>query len=295
MEALLNDIARWFTTIFAITTMLSMGLSLSHSQLLRPLKEIELVGAALIGSFVVVPAAAIGLAELLSLDADVRIGLVLAATAAGAPLAAKLAGIANASVPVAVSLVALLVVATIIYMPIALPLMLGDVEVDAFGMAWSLTWQMLLPLAIGLVMYAGWNAAADWAQPKVALLANISLVIMLVLVLGLNLPDVVGLFGSGAILALIAMYATALGSGYVLGSVAGARRLTSLATGQRNLAAAFVIAQSAYGDRPDVLAMLGAAGLIGFIIIIPTAIAFGRVQAQERTPARDVRPHPHAA
>jgi predicted Na+-dependent transporter len=118
---------------------------------------------------------------------------------------------------------------------------------------------------------------------------------MLVLVLALNLRDLFGLFGSGGIVALILMYVVALGTGYALGAPSGARRLTSLATGQRNLAAAFVVAQSAYADRPDVLAILGAAGLIGFIIIIPTAIVFGRMRAEEHPPVRNVQRHLHAA
>jgi BASS family bile acid:Na+ symporter len=295
MEAFLNDLARLFTTIFAITTMLSMGLNLSHGQVFTPLKEIRLVGVALIGSLVLLPATALALAELLSLDEDIRIGLLLVATAAGAPLVAKLAQIAKASVPIAVSLVALLVVATIIYMPIALPLMLGDVQVDALDIAWSLIWQMLLPLAIGLVVYAFWNQAADWAQPKVALLANVSLVIMLVLVLGLNMQDVFGLFGTGGVLALIVLYAVGLAGGYALGALSGTRRLVSLATGQRNLAAAFVVAQSAYADRHQVLAMLGAAGMRGFIIVIPAALAFGRMQAREPIEEPAPQRHPRAA
>jgi bile acid:Na+ symporter, BASS family len=103
--------------------MMSMGLSLTVSQILQPLRNIRLVVLALAVNFVVVPAAAFALSRIIPLDQDVQIGLLLMGTAAGAPFIPKLAQIAKANVAFAVELMALLMLVTIVYLPIVLPLL----------------------------------------------------------------------------------------------------------------------------------------------------------------------------
>jgi bile acid:Na+ symporter, BASS family len=88
---------------------------------------------------------------------------------------------------------------------------------------------------------------------------------------------VVGLFGSGAILATALLLIVALGAGYVLGGPDPAnRRVLALGTAQRNLAAAFVIGTSNFADQPDVLVLLAAAGLVAMIVVMPLAGEFGK-------------------
>jgi hypothetical protein len=55
-----------------------------------------------------------------------------------------------------------------------------------------------------------------------------------------------------------------------------------MASGQRNMAAAFVVATGSLTDRPEVVVLLAAAGLIGMIFVMPIAGWFGR--RAERTP-----------
>jgi hypothetical protein len=45
---------------------------------------------------------------------------------------------------------------------------------------------------------------------------------------------------------------------------------------QRNLSAAFIIAASNFADQPNVLVYLAATGLIGMVVILPTAAEFGK-------------------
>jgi BASS family bile acid:Na+ symporter len=281
MEETLREVSNIFTTIFAVTTMLAMGLSLRLKQVLAPLRSIRIVAGALSVNFVIVPLAALLLAELFSLAEDLRIGLLLISVAAGAPLVPKLAQVAKGSVPTAVALVGLLVVATLVYMPLVLPLMLPDVEVDALGMALTLLLQLLLPLGIGLAAKASFDDLASGAQPKVALLSTASLAIMLVLLLGLNLGDVITLFGRGAVGSILLLTAVALAAGYALGVAGqGRRRVAALAAGQRNLAAAFVVGTANFADRPDTMATLVTAGVLGMVTVIPVAVAFGRLSKQ---------------
>ena len=277
MAELFATLQSLFTFAFVVSSMLSMGLALTVTEVLAPLRNGRLVVLGLLANFVAVPLVGLGLVRLIPMDEDLQIGLVLLATAAGAPFLPKLAQVAHASVSFAVGLMALLIVVTVIYLPIVLPVVLPGVEVPGGRIAVALFGQMLLPLGIGLAVRARWEHAADDLRQPVAQVSNLSLALLLVLMLGLNIEEVIGLFGSGALIATVLLVAIAIGVGYLLGGPAtSSRRVLALGTGQRNLAAAFLIGSGSFGDRPDVMAFLAGAGLIGMVLVKPLAAEFGR-------------------
>ena len=75
----------------------------------------------------------------------------------------------------------LLMVATIAYCPIVLPLILSDVSVNAWTIARPLIFFMLIPLVIGLLVKAHYQKAADILHPVLSLIANISLVLLMMI------------------------------------------------------------------------------------------------------------------
>jgi BASS family bile acid:Na+ symporter len=215
-----------------------------------------------------------------------QIGLLLISTAAGAPFLPKMAQIAKANVPFSVGLMTLLVVGTVIFLPLFLPFLLPGVQVDALGIATQLFMQMLVPLAIGLFIKARYEESAASLQPHMAQISNICMVLLLVLMLGLNISKVLGLFGSGAILATLIMTIVAVVAGYFLGGPGtDTKRVLALGTGLRSMAASFAIATSNFADMPDVLVFLAAAGLVTMIIVMPIGAEFGKRSKGEATPA----------
>jgi BASS family bile acid:Na+ symporter len=278
-----------FTFAFVVTSMVSMGLSLTVSQIFQSLRNTRLVLMALAANFVLVPAAAFALSRIIPLEEEVQIGLLLLGTAAGAPTLPKLAQVARSNVAFAVGLMTMLMVLTIGYLPIVLPLLLPGVEVAAGPIAVSLIVQMLVPLVIGLLIKARYEGAAETLQPVMAQISNISLALLLVLMLVVNFSNVVALFGTGAILATLLIIAISVVAGYFLGGPAtDNKRVLALGTGQRNLAAAFLIATSNFADQPNVLVYLAAAGLVTMVVVLPTAAEFGKRQASDRSgPARE--------
>ena len=277
MEDLLTGLQNLFTLAFVVSSMLSMGLSLTVPQIIAPLRNPRLVIMALVANFIIVPAAAYILSRVIPMDQELQIGLILFGCAAGAPFLPKLAQIARANVAFAVGLMTLLMVVTVVYLPIVLPLLLPGVAVDAAAIAIALLWQMLLPLGIGLFIRARYQEAAASLLPHIAPIGNISLVLLLVLMLGTNISEVLGLLGSGAILAMVLMVVVAVVTGYFLGGPAtDNKRVLALGTGQRNLAAAFVVAGGNFAVQPEVLIFLTAAGLVGMIILFPVAAEFGK-------------------
>ena len=101
------------TLIFILSSMLGMGLGLTVSQIITPLRNPRLVVLSLLANFVLMPLTALGLAALLRLDPPLGVGLLLLGTAAGAPFLPKLAQLAKGSLAFSVGLMALLMVVTV--------------------------------------------------------------------------------------------------------------------------------------------------------------------------------------
>lgn len=282
MSELIATLANLFTMTFVVTSMFSFGLRLTIAQLLEPLRNLRLLAMTLLVNFVIVPAAAILLASLFRLDADLRIGLILISAVAGAPLVPKLAQIAKANIPFAVASTAMLVVATVIYLPLVLPLILPGIQIDPISIIRPLSIQILLPLALGLIVDYISKDEADVLLPVLGQISNVSLTLMLVLMLGGNLGNVFSLLGTGSIIATIILLAIAMVAGYLLGGPdTPTRKALSLASGQRSLAAALVVASTNFANRPNVLVFLAAAGLVAMIMVLPVAGRFGKSNGEE--------------
>ena len=151
--------------IFVLSSMLATGLGLTVSEIITPLRNARLVVLSLLANFVLMPLTALGLARLLQLDEPLGVGLLLLGTAAGAPFLPKLGQIAKGNVAFAVGLMVLLMVVTVGYLPLVLPLLLPGVSVNPAKIASSLFLLMLLPLAGALAVKAWFSVAAARTKP----------------------------------------------------------------------------------------------------------------------------------
>lgn len=177
-------LARVFTFTFVVTSMFSFGLRLTLAQIIQPLRNGRLVIMELLANLVVVPAAGLLLACLFGLADDLRVGLILISSVAGAALVPKLTEIARGDLSFAVALTAMLVGASVLYLLFALPLLLPGVQVDAGQLVNSLSLQILLPLILGLAVDSLYEEEADAILPTLGQIANVSLGLMLALMLG---------------------------------------------------------------------------------------------------------------
>ncbi len=264
-----------------MSSMLSVGFSYTIRELIKPLRNPRLVIGALVANFVLVPLLAYAIAGFLSLGEGREIGLLLVATAAGAPFVIKLTQAANGDLALASGLLVLLVVITIGYMPIVVPLIAPGAEVSALSIAMPLVLTMLLPLVIGLFIDAKFENWADWLQPLMNKASSIALVVLLVTTLLTNFGRIMGVFGTGAILAALLFIAGAFVIGYLLGMTGrGTREELGLATAQRNVAAATVVATQSFGD-PDTLVMVVVTSLATMMVLFPLARALSKRQEQQ--------------
>src|SRR5687767_3211304 len=267
--------------IFVISSMLATGLGLTISEIITPLRNARLLVLSLLANFVLMPLTALGLARLLQLDEPLGVGLLLLGAAAGAPFLPKLAQLAKGSLAFGVGLMVLLMVITVGYLPLVLPLLLPGVSVDPVKIARSLFLLMLLPLAGGLAVKAWFAVAAARMKPVLDGISSLSLVLLMLLIIGTNIKNVLGVFGTRGILAAVLFIAVGFTVGWLLGGPGmDTRPVLALGTAQRNIAAALVVGGQSFSD-PKVVVMIIVVAIVGLLVLMPLSKALG-----QRTPAR---------
>jgi BASS family bile acid:Na+ symporter len=258
---------------FVVSSMLAMGVSLTVSQIFDPLRNVRLVVLALVANFVLMPLGAFALAKVLWLDEPLGVGLLLLGCAAGAPFLPKLAQLAKGNLPFGVGAMVLLMVITVAYLPIVLPLLLPGVTVNPVRIAQSLVLLMLLPLAIGLFVKARYDATAARVKPTLDWLSNVSLILLIALITVVNFDKVLQVFGTRGILAGLLFIALGFCIGWLLGGPGkDTRTVLALATAQRNIAAALVVGSQSFSD-PKVVVMVIVVAIVGLIILMPLSRA----------------------
>jgi BASS family bile acid:Na+ symporter len=277
---LLEKLIPFAMLLFVLSSMIAMGLGLSLSQIATPLKNIRLVALSLLGNFLVMPLIALGLAKVLQLDEPLGIGLLLLGAAAGAPFLPKLAQIAKGNLAFAVGLMVLLMVITVGYLPLVLPLLLPGVTVNPAKIACSLFLLMLVPLAVAMAINAKFPSAATRARPKFGQLSSIGLITVLGLLVVVNFNNVLSVFGTRGILAALIFIASGYTVGWFLGGpAADTRTVSGLGTAQRNIAAAFVVGSESFTD-PKVVVMVAVVAIVDLLILIPLSRSLAKSSTQ---------------
>jgi BASS family bile acid:Na+ symporter len=274
--------------------MAAAGLGLRVRDIVAPLRRGRLVLLAVVTNFVLAPAVAYGLTEALPLERPYEIGLLLLGGAAGAPFLPKLAEAAKGDVAYSVGLMLLLVVGSVAFMPIVLPRMIPGLAADPWPLLRPLLITMLVPLAAGVAVKGWLDPWAVRLRPVVAAVSNVSMVLAVLLLIGLNFRSMLGTFGTGAVAVAVVFVATSLAMGYALGGPAPTTRsVLGLGTGQRNVAAALLVATQNYPDEPGVTVMLLVSTLAGLVVLLVAARQFAR-RAPPRGPV-ERRPDPVGA
>src|SRR5438093_6022028 len=203
--------------VFVLSSMLAMGLGLTVGGIIAPLRDTRRVILSLLANFFLVPLAALALAALLRLDQPLGVGLLLLGSAAGAPFLPKLTQLAKGNLAFAVGMMVLLMVVTVGYLPIVLPLLLPGVSVNPAKIARSLVLLMLLPLGAGLALKACYEGTAARVKPVLDRVSNLSLVLLALLISMANVQNMLDVFGTRGILAGVLFIALGFGSGWFLG------------------------------------------------------------------------------
>jgi len=281
MSEIIGVIAQISALTFILTSMLAMGLSLTVKQIIDPLRNMKVVLLALLGNFVLIPALVFLITSVIPLDSGLKTGLIIAGAAAGAPFLPKLVQVAKGNAAFSVGLMTLLMVVTVFYLPLMLPVLLPGVSVSPWEIAQSLITTMLLPLGIGLFIKARYEEIAESLQPHMSQISSLAIVVMMVTILVLQFSTIIGTIGTGGIIAALLFLVGALLVGLLLGGKdASMRSVMGLGAAQRNLAAAMLVAAQNFSDDPNVLVMVMLIGILGLVLLMVVGGEMGKRASQ---------------
>ncbi|MEH1932187.1 MAG: bile acid:sodium symporter [Nostoc sp.] len=266
---------------FIVATMLGTGLRLTVQQIWEPLRNIRLIVLSLVANFVLVPLFVYLLLQIVPLSEPIKDGFIIMAIAAGPPALPKLAQIVKGNVAFSTGLMMLLMFGTIVYMPIALPLVLQGVQVNSWDIAKPLLFLMLSPLAIGLFIKAKFAAIASSFQPIVLKISNVGLLLGLVVRLAVHFYEIITLLQTGAILVCAVFIVFSFSVGYLLGGPGiDTQRVLGVGTAQRNFAAALLVGASNFDD-PNVVSVIMVTSLLMLVIVLIAGQKFTEIQEEK--------------
>jgi predicted Na+-dependent transporter len=275
MNETLHLIARVGILAGVFTGMLAIGTSVPIGQVIASLRHGRMLALALVANFVAVPLLALAIARLLPLPVEGQTALILLGATAGAPFLPKLAALANGHVPFSIGLMVLLMVVTVGYAPLVLPLLLPDVSVSPVDIAKSLLVIMLLPLLLGLLSRERYPRIGDWSS-ELMRVSGAGMAIGLTAGLLVDWRELLATVGSWILIgaALLALGAIAIGWIFAAGADPKERRVAALGTTMRNFSAALLVAGQDFG--PDTLVTTMTATIVLMIVAVIAGGEMGR-------------------
>ncbi|MGI5865445.1 MAG: bile acid:sodium symporter family protein [Myxococcales bacterium] len=292
MEAFLQLVLRVAIALFAVSSMASVGVGSELRDVLLPFRRPIMLLTTTVTNFVAVPLLGALLLRAFDVPPPFANGLFLVACAGGAAFLVALAQVARADVALAGGHLLILMPATTIYMPLVVPWAMPEAQVDAFAIARPLVLTMLLPLGLGILFRKRFLRLVRRVMPVLRKTSKYSLLALIAATVLADLPQIIALLGTPAVLvaALLVLGGVVIG---FIGSVPGlsARVVLALGTGQRNIAAAMIVASNSF-TTPEPLVMVVVTSLVGFVVLFPAADLFRRA-LERHHPARRVRFGPH--
>jgi len=269
-------IVRIAVPVFVVATMLNVGLTQQPSEIIRHLRNWPFVLRMLAANFIVVPLVMVVILRIASLPLAQQEGLLVFSLGAGAPFLIKLTEIAKHRLSLGAAVMMLLVLVTIAYMPLVLPLVVRGATVDAEAIARTLLQEMLVPIVVGMLVAQFLLALTRAVQPWIALVSNVALYVVLVATFVGYFPRLGGIIASGALLAALAFILAAFGVGYVAGwGKDHLEDVGALGTAQRNTGAGLIVAAQDFTD-PNVLVVMTLASTVGLVLLIVLATMLRR-------------------
>jgi BASS family bile acid:Na+ symporter len=272
MSGTLQTLADLSVLVFVVSTMLAAGLSQRLQDVIAPLRRPLPVVLALLVNFGFAPLLAVALTRIVPLQPAHATGILLLGTAAGAPFLPKLAELSFGNVAYSVALMVLLMGASVVFMPLALPLMVPGLNAEPWAIAKPLIVSMVMPLMIGFGLAMSNVSWVKRLLPVARMVSNISLVLLVVLLLELDFTQLVSTLGSFAIGTYTLYLFIIMGTAYLVGAIdKPTQKVFALGAASRNIPACLVVAGTSSSD-PGVAVML----IVAFVVSLAVLLGLAR-------------------
>jgi bile acid:Na+ symporter, BASS family len=290
MTELLPVLLKITVVIFMAGNLLELGLRLHLRKAMAGLRDVRFMTLSVVWAFVLCPALAYGLGVLLPLSAPYTMGLLLLGLAPCAPLLPGMVDKAHGDVNYAASFMLLASAGTVVYMPIAVPLLVKGLTVSAWTVAKPMLFLVLIPLVLGIAIQLWRPSTASFLQPYVKTITGVDTLLMLLVVVVMYGKGFLGAIGTWAILAQVLFYTVTIVASYALAFGVAPRRKSVITLGlsTRNCGAALAPLLVATDVDPQATVMV----TLGIPMMVIFSAVAARIFAARAGP---VEPAPAAA
>ncbi len=260
---------------FIAGSMVTMGLGLTTTQIIEPFKNVKMVLLAVVSNFIIVPLFAFAMVKLLPISEGVRIGILLLSVGGGAPFIPTIVKVAKGKLGGAIGLMLLLLIVTIIFMPLAIPIMFPGASVSMWDVSKSLIFTMLIPLLLALFVKARFSDIAARIQPFTAKLTNLAVLATIAATIYLYTKTIIA--NANVLPIILLFFLGAMAIGYFTGGKNRDARITlAVGTSLRNPPVAILVASQHFSSEPMAAMTPLLVIIIGLSILFPLAAIIGK-------------------
>jgi BASS family bile acid:Na+ symporter len=268
--------------LYSVSNLLSLGLELNFKETINSLKSFRLIILTLGWGWVVSPAFAWLLTIIIPMDASIAMGLLITSIAPVAPFFPILVRNARADVNFSAAFMPLTMVATVVLMPIFVPVMMPGLTLSIWALAKPLLVLILMPMILGILIRIYLTRVADKIFPAIKMTAGITTLLSLVSVLLIYFREFIKVLGSYAILGQLLLALGILLMAYYIGFGLKKNQRSAMALGMssRNVSAMFAVYIVLPTPDPYLLVMILLSGPIPALTAYFTARYLGRRESK---------------
>ena len=262
---MLEPLPRILTYVFLVSTMLSIGLTVTGSEILGTMRDRRLMGRLLLANFFLVPLLGYLLILTFPLSPGTKLALALLALAPGGLRAIQFTDKVKGNLAFAAAAFFVLSLLSIVFTPILvkvlLPLQIG-MNLPFLRIILFVLVCLLIPLVVGF-MIRGRSEKGAAAMGRVMLIvSNISFVATALATAAMNKEAMRSLGGQDVLALLLLVFLSMVIGWWLGGPERGNRRVLAISTSMRNAGLCLLISMRAFPESGADVAVIAFMGLM---------------------------------
>ena len=250
---------------------MDMGLWLNPADAIRGIRNIPFAANTLLWGFIIGPAVAYAITLVIPLKPPYAIGLILLGMTPCAPFVPVFVNKANGDLGYTAAFKLLVAIATIVFMPFAVPFMVEGLSVSAWTIAKPLIIMILIPLIIGMIILKYSAAIAAKIQPYVKKITGVFTIFTFVFIIIVYGKGIISVAGELAVASQLVFFLimTVLPYWFGFGLKHEQKIILSVGMSTRNLGAAIapLFSVAAIDQRAMVMVVLGLPIMVLFAML----------------------------
>lgn len=247
----MDPVTKTFMIVFLVTTMLSLGLTVTAAELVSSVRDRGWVARSLVANFLLIPAIGLLLATVIPMSLDVKAGFLLLAVAPGGLNAIQFTSKTTQGQSYAATILFILSFLSVLVSPLlaaaVIPLEMSLVLPYGKVAAWLLL-GVLAPMLAGLAVQHFWGRIAHLLAKPTAWVGTVSFMVVVLLLWGLRKEARAGMTIS-ELAAMLIFIVASMAVGWILGGPGKeTRRILATGSSMRNVALGAMIAVNSFPD-----------------------------------------------